>query len=103
MTIERASSCSPTIAEVGFDPGTATLLVVFRTVGAYEFADVPREVFDGLASRAAVGDPLHGYFRAHVKGRYRYRRRRIAGGPDHVAARRADDGPHGGPRGVPRG
>lgn len=73
--MERTPVSSRNIAEIGFDGATGTLQVVFSWVGTYEFVDVPREVFDGLAAQADRGDRVHGYFRAHVKGRYRFRRR----------------------------
>jgi hypothetical protein len=72
--MERTPVTSRNIAEIGFDPATGTLQVVFGWVGTYEFVDVPREVFDGLAAQAHHGASVHGYFRAHVKGRYRFRR-----------------------------
>jgi hypothetical protein len=80
--MERTPVGSRNIAEVGFDAATGTLQVVFRWVGTYEFVDVPRAVFDGLTAEAvrddgSSGDAVHGYFRAHVKGRYRFRRRRV--------------------------
>lgn len=80
--MERTPVGSRNIAEVGFDDATGTLQVVFSWVGTYEFVDVPREVFDGLTAEAThacapQGDAVLGYFRAHVKGRYRFRRRRV--------------------------
>lgn len=83
--MERTPVGSRNIAEIGFDAATGTLQVVFSWVGTYEFVDVPREVFDGLAREALHDDAPHGdavlgYFRANVKGRYRFRRRRVITG-----------------------
>ena len=66
MTPQPVSSSN--IAAVGYDLGTQTLTIEFRSGGTYEFYDVPEEVFQGLMAASSHGP----YFQSEIRGRYRY-------------------------------
>lgn len=67
--MNRVAVESSTVAEVGYDPRTATLEVAFHSGGVYRYLQVPESVFAGLVSATSVGR----YLDAHVKkAGYRY-------------------------------
>jgi hypothetical protein len=57
---------SSALAAVGYEPRSRTLGVVFRSGGIYEYAGVPRGVYDELMSAPSKGR----YFAACVRDRY---------------------------------
>lgn len=59
-----------TFAEVGYDPASATLEVLFRSGAIYQYFDVPEHVYDALIGAASVGRFLN----EDIKGAYRYAR-----------------------------
>jgi len=61
--MEYVSVSSSNIAAVGYDDETNTLGVRFLNGSEYQYANVPKEVYEGLLSAASVG----GYFDQHVK------------------------------------
>ncbi len=72
--MERQKVESGMLREVGYDPEKRVLVVEFTSGQVYEYYDVPPEVYDGLIRAESHGE----YFRAHVRGAYRYRRLRKA-------------------------
>lgn len=68
MTRDPVSSSN--LAEVGYDPRTHTLEVLFRSGRTYQYFDVPERVFLTLKSAASPGACLN----REVKGSYRYAR-----------------------------
>lgn len=58
------------IRAVGYDPQTRRLEVVFHTGRIYCYEGVEPEVYQGLLAAESKGS----YMRAHLIGRYPYRR-----------------------------
>lgn len=56
------------IALVGYDPGSATLEIVFRAGGVYRYQNVPEGVYHALMSASSHGT----YFQKHIKSQYTY-------------------------------
>lgn len=69
--MDRTAVRSSDIATIGYDQGSQTLEIEFRTGAIYQYSKVPLEAF-----RALMNAPSHGkYFAAHIrKGPYPYRR-----------------------------
>ena len=66
--MQMTSVNSSDIASVGYENGT--LHIQFRSVGLYEYLNVPEGVYLGLLLA-----PSHGkYFHACIKNRYLYRK-----------------------------
>lgn len=59
---------SSNVAAVGYDVESSTLQVEFNNGTAYQYFDVPEDLFEGLRDAVSVG----GYLAAHIKGAYRY-------------------------------
>lgn len=58
---------SSSLGQVGYNPESKTLRVLFRKTGAvYDYSDVPAEVFDGLMQAESKGR----YLVENVKGHY---------------------------------
>jgi hypothetical protein len=58
---------SDCFSEVGYDSGTGTLYVVFRSSGAmYLYDEVPASVYRALCSADSMG----GYYNSKIKGQY---------------------------------
>lgn len=57
---------SSSIAEVGYDPASSTLEVVFREGGVYRYFGVPAAVF----SEFMAADSKGRYFVAEIRNRY---------------------------------
>jgi hypothetical protein len=66
--MERVAVQSSTVAEVGYDPATMTLEVVFQNSTVYQYFDVPELVFQELIHADSVGRFLN----AQIKNNYRY-------------------------------
>ena len=54
------------LAAAGYDPGTRTLVVLFTNGKAYQYQDVPPEVYQGLMSAESKGK----YMRSEIIGTY---------------------------------
>lgn len=61
---------STNLAAIGYDPGSRTLRVEFRTGGTYDYFDVPQTEYDGLRNASSHGE----YLARSIKGKYRYAR-----------------------------
>jgi hypothetical protein len=61
---------SRALAEVGYDAGSRTLRLRFRSGGLYDYLDVPAEVYAGLLTSAHPWTQ----WREHVTSSYRYNR-----------------------------
>lgn len=68
--MKRIPVISSNIAEIGYEPESGTLEVLFRSNSVYQYYDVPSSVYKGLMKA-----PSHGrYLAAYVKkGGYAYR------------------------------
>ena len=68
--MERTAVQSRDIALVGYDVETATLEVVFRAGGVYQYEKVPADVYQNFLTA-----PSHGnYFREHIREHYAYQK-----------------------------
>jgi hypothetical protein len=65
--MDRTPVTSSSLAEVGYDPGTMTLEILFKHGGAYQYFDVPEMVHQGLMSSPSKGE----FFHASIKDVYR--------------------------------
>ena len=57
--MERKTVRSTNIASVGYDAGTKTLEIEFRSGGVYQYAGVPEKRYDGLMKASAIGSYFH--------------------------------------------
>jgi len=64
MQMQPVSSSQ--IAAVGYDAGERVLGVQFHRGARYDYAGVPREVYEGLIAAESVGK----YFGANIKGKF---------------------------------
>lgn len=63
MTIERTEVTSSLIKAIGYEPGTRTLAIEFKSGSVYHYANVPPETYSGLRSSKSLG----AYFVTHIK------------------------------------
>ena len=68
--MERMTVRSANIASVGYDAGTKTLEIEFRSGGVYQYAGVPEKRFDALMKASAIGS----YFHREIKPWYQFRK-----------------------------
>jgi hypothetical protein len=68
--MERSPVQSSNVAEVGYDPASMTLEVLFHNGSIYRYFDVPQAVYSELMSAASVG----AYLNSQIKNQYRYAR-----------------------------
>ena len=68
--MDRVPVVSSNIREVGFDPGSNTLEVLFADGRVYQYFDVSLSVYEGLLHAASVGR----YFHDNIRGVYRFAR-----------------------------
>lgn len=68
--MQREEVNSSNVAEVGYDPKTLTMEVLFRNGGLYQYFEVPQQVYDELRNAGSFG----AYMNQNIKGRYRYAR-----------------------------
>lgn len=61
---------SSNISEVGYDPGSSTLEVVFTNGRVYQYFDVPERLYDDLIQSSSAGQ----YFNREIRGFYRFAR-----------------------------
>lgn len=66
--MKRKRVTSESIAEIGYDPSTSTLEVLFTSGRIYHYLKVPEDVYDGLMSADSHGKHLN----ATIKPRYQY-------------------------------
>ncbi len=59
---------SSMVAAVGYDKENRILLVLFNTGKAYEYYELPPEVYEGLMAAESKG----GYMRTHILDSYPY-------------------------------
>ncbi|SHN73563.1 KTSC domain-containing protein [Bradyrhizobium erythrophlei] len=68
--MKRDPVTSTNIAEVGYDPNSRTLEVLFNSGAVYQYFDVPQQIYNDLMQAPSKG----GFVNANVKGHYRYAR-----------------------------
>lgn len=68
--MDRVSVESSSVSEVGFDPQSCTLEVMFKDGAVYQYFDVPLQIFESLMSADSVGR----YVSKEIRGVYRYAR-----------------------------
>ena len=66
--MERNALDSSSIAEIGYEPMTQTLEVVFHNGGIYQYFGVPLSDYDALMAAESKGRFLND----NIKTRYRY-------------------------------
>jgi hypothetical protein len=59
---------SSNLSQVGYDPETRTLAIVFKKGDLYHYDDVPPEVFDELMEAPSTGR----YFSQHIRNSFTY-------------------------------
>ena len=64
--MERAAVTSGNLAEVGYDPETETLEVMFRHGGVYQYYNLPLIIYERLMQADSLGK----FFNSEIKGRY---------------------------------
>jgi hypothetical protein len=69
QAMERVNVESSMIEAVGYDPDSKEMEVVFHSGQIYRYADVPREVYEGLLAADSKGQYMH----AHVLDAFPYR------------------------------
>lgn len=70
VTRWRTPVASSSIASVGYDDEASTLELAFHSGGVYRYADVPRDVYEGMLAADSKGR----YFHERIRGRFDYRR-----------------------------
>ncbi len=68
--MNRVAVQSSNLAEIGYNPQSQTLEIMFRNGAVYQYFDVPEHVFKELLDAASPGR----YFHSAIKGSYRYAR-----------------------------
>lgn len=63
-------SSSSTISEIGYDPRTRVLEVLFKNGRLYQYFEVPQQLVDQLRRAGSVGQ----FFNSQVRDKYRYAR-----------------------------
>jgi len=66
--MDRVPVSSTDLAEVGYDPGSMTLEILFIKGGLYQYFDVPEMVFQELLQADSKGR----YLNMNIKKHYRY-------------------------------
>ena len=60
---------SSNLSQVGYNPNTMEMTVIFHNQRAYTYSNVPESVFNNLISAGSVGR----YFHAFVQNNYSFR------------------------------
>lgn len=68
--MNRVPVNSSNILEIGYDPSTQTLEILFKNGNIYQYFDVPQNVHDSLISASSMGQ----FLSKEIKGNYRYAR-----------------------------
>lgn len=66
--MDRIPVDSSNIAEIGYDPDSATLEVLFNNESLYQYFDVPETVYEEFLAADSKGK----YFNANIRNSYRY-------------------------------
>jgi hypothetical protein len=66
MTMDRQAVSSSSIAEVGYDPITETLEVMFVKGAVYQYYNFPSFMFERLMQATSIG----AFLNTEIKGRY---------------------------------
>jgi hypothetical protein len=71
MTLQmQTTPLSTNVAQIGYDPETSELVVVFQKGGRYVYAGVPAALAESVMSAPSVGSALN----SDIKGFYPHRR-----------------------------
>jgi hypothetical protein len=57
---------SSVVANMRYDPATATLRIVYVSGMVYDYKDVPGKVYEAMRSASSKGE----YLNRHIKGKY---------------------------------
>jgi hypothetical protein len=68
--MQREPVNSSNVVEVGYDPDSSTMEVLFRNGSLYQYFDIPQHEYDALRNAGSFG----AYMNQNIKGRYRYAR-----------------------------
>ena len=68
--MRRQAVTSSTVSEVGYDEESRILEVLFVNGSAYQYFDVPPQIYAELMQAGSIGQ----YLNANIKGHYRYAR-----------------------------
>lgn len=66
----RVAIESSNLEEVGYDPGSRMMEILFRSGRLYHYYGVPSHVYEGLLAAPSAGS----YFHAEIRGQYGDRR-----------------------------
>lgn len=69
--MRRQAVESSAIASMGYDPGSETLELEFRSGSVYDYSGVPPQVYQSLKSAPSKGR----FISEHIRGRYPSERR----------------------------
>lgn len=64
------TSESSTIARIGYDNESQTMIVEFKKSGTYNYFDIPAHIFEAFRNAPSKGQ----YLAQTIKGTYRYAR-----------------------------
>ena len=70
VNMEMKAVSSSHISAVGYEPDSQTLRIRFTSGKEYDYANVPKNIYEGMMSAASVGK----YFHANIKGIYQARK-----------------------------
>lgn len=68
MEIEMEPIESSNLREVGYDPDSKTLAIIFNSGMKYHYHDVPQETFDELKEAESAGK----YFNANIRTSFNF-------------------------------
>jgi hypothetical protein len=68
--MDRTPINSSNLAEVGYDPTSSTLEIMFVDGRVYQYFDVPENIHTGLLGAASAGQ----FFHREIRGVYRFAR-----------------------------
>jgi len=68
--MELHNVVSSNLSKVGYDAGSQTLLIVFKTGSVYEFANVPESSFIELMQSPSIGT----FFSKNIRRRFPYKK-----------------------------
>ncbi len=58
---------SSTVESMGYDPGTSTLRVTFKSGGTYDYVGVPQDSYAQLTSGGSIGKYIQRHIKPHFK------------------------------------
>ena len=68
--MERVHVASSNIAEIGYEPETQTLEILFHRGSLYQYFNVPEFHYERLIQAASIGS----YFNAEIRGKFQEER-----------------------------